>query len=188
MTLKLKSSFEGDFIVKRFVSSRRIRRQKRRAKRSSYAQDIAKTDECVRVTHASRRWARASRSPHTPATRPPQAATVLHATAVAVRGGPNQNRRVARRVQITPIKGKRSAECWLLKILFLEVVLSKSNTHTHTFHSLDVIGQCSETLARARDAVTIGETGFATRGKLYVYVIIKLFPLYTGMHIYVLRC
>ena len=33
MTLKLKSSSEGDFSVKRSVSSRRIRRRKRRAKR-----------------------------------------------------------------------------------------------------------------------------------------------------------
>ena len=43
MDSKLITSLGGDFSVKRSVSSIRVRRRKPRAKRSSYAQDIAKT-------------------------------------------------------------------------------------------------------------------------------------------------
>ena len=54
--IKLKSSFEGDFSVIRSVSSIRVCRRKRRAKRSSYAQDIAK----LRKAYTERKPAHAS--------------------------------------------------------------------------------------------------------------------------------
>ena len=76
MTLKLKSSSEGDFIVKRFVSSRRIRRRKRCAKRSSYAQDITKLRRAY-AEHALERagtgMERAGKCTNVPGTRPASA-------------------------------------------------------------------------------------------------------------------
>ena len=56
MTLKFKSSSEGDFIVIRFVTSRRIRRRKRCAKRSSYAQDIARLCRAYAEHTLERAW------------------------------------------------------------------------------------------------------------------------------------